>query len=118
MTAIDETAKDGDARHRHALQHGQLNRRCDFSGKAFETTAELADGDPAPGQQRAVDALQFGIGMRREGYHLFAMGPEGLGRHHIIRRLLAEQAAKEPVPSDWCYVFNFAAPHRPRKPPP
>ena len=31
MTAIDETAKDGDARHRHALQHGQLNRRCDFS---------------------------------------------------------------------------------------
>ncbi|OGA03397.1 MAG: ATP-dependent protease [Betaproteobacteria bacterium RIFCSPLOWO2_02_FULL_62_17] len=92
----------------------RLCRRCDVSQFAFATTDEIADAGYALGQDRAVDALRFGIGMRREGYNLYAMGPEGVGRHQIVRRLLEERAAAEKVSDDWCYVFNFAAPHRPR----
>ena len=98
----------------HELSAEQLCRRCDLSQLKFETTADLPDTGQALGQERAVEALRFGMGVRREGYNLFAMGPEGLGRHHIVRRLLEERAAAESVPSDWCYVFNFATPHRPK----
>jgi lon-related putative ATP-dependent protease len=96
------------------LLPGQLRRGCDPARFAFATTAELEPLEGAPGQARAVQALEFGVGMRHEGYNLFVMGPEGAGRHSLVRRHLEAQARQRPVPDDWCYVFNFDAPHRPR----
>jgi hypothetical protein len=84
-----------------------LRRRCDPAQLAFQTTAELTDLDAALGQGRAQGAIEFGVGMRREGYNLFAMGPEGIGRHTIVRRHLEAQAKEDAAPADWCYVFNF-----------
>jgi len=91
-----------------------LRRRCDPAQFDFATTAELADLEAALGQQRALGAIEFGVGMRREGYNLFAMGPEGIGRRTVVRRHLEAQAKTLPAPSDWCYVFNFRTPHKPR----
>jgi lon-related putative ATP-dependent protease len=91
-----------------------LRRRCDPARLAFATTAELEELGTAPGQAHALDAIEFGVGMRREGYNLFAMGPEGAGRHSAVRSRLEQQAAALAKPSDWCYVFNFDTPHRPR----
>ena len=91
-----------------------LRRRCDPAQFDFATTAELADLEAALGQARALGAIEFGVGMRNEGYNLFAMGPEGIGRRTIVRRHLEAQARTLPPPSDWCYVFNFKAPHKPR----
>jgi predicted ATP-dependent protease len=92
----------------------RLRRRCDPAQFPFATTAELDDLDEALGQQRATAALRFGIDIRREGYHLFAMGSEGSGRHTIVRRHAEAQAKAGPAPADWCYVFDFAQPNRPR----
>ena len=92
----------------------RLRRRCDPERLPFATTAELEAAHETLGQRRALDAIELGIGMRREGYNLFAMGPEGLGRHTLVRSRLEAQAAALPTPSDWCYVYNFQAPHRPR----
>ena len=50
----------------------------------------------------------------RDGYNLYAMGPEGIGRHTIVRRYLEQRAPQRATPADWCYVFNFAAPDKPR----
>jgi predicted ATP-dependent protease len=91
-----------------------LRRRCDPGQFSFETTAELADLEAALGQGRALGAIEFGVGMRREGYNLFAMGPEGIGRRTVVRRHLEAQAKTLPPPSDWCYAFNFRVPHKPR----
>jgi lon-related putative ATP-dependent protease len=91
-----------------------LYRRCDPQELSFETTEELAELDEVLGQERALAALRFGIGMRHHNYHLFALGPPGLGKHTVVRRLLEERAGQDPVPSDWCYVHNFVEPHRPR----
>ena len=91
-----------------------IDRRCDPSRFPFVTTAELADSPLVFGQERAVSAIRFGIGMRREGYNLFALGPTGAGKHTIIRKFLEEQAAAEAPGRDWCYVYNFEQPHRPR----
>lgn len=96
------------------LSPEQLRRRCDPARLGFASTAELQALASAPGQARAESALAFGVGMQREGYHLFAMGPEGCGRHSLVRARLEDAARRREAPADWCYVYNFDAPHRPR----
>ncbi|MEW5987539.1 MAG: ATP-binding protein, partial [Chloroflexota bacterium] len=87
--------------------------RCDPEQFTFETTAELEDLTEVIGQARAVEAVRFGVGMRSEGYNLFALGPYGTGKHTAVAHFLKQKAAEEPAPPDWCYVHNFSQPHRP-----
>jgi len=102
-----------DIRNR-ALAASRLCRRCDPASLPFATTDELEDLPQVLGQGRAVSAIEFGVGIGHEGYNLFAMGPEGIGRHTIVRRYLERQTPRRDTPADWCYVFNFETPHRPR----
>jgi lon-related putative ATP-dependent protease len=97
-----------------ALSADRLRRRCQPEQLDFDTTEQLPDLDAVLGQERAVGAIEFGVGVRSAGYNLFAMGPAGLGRHTIVRRHLDKQAATLGAPSDWCYVYNFEVPHKPR----
>ncbi len=60
-----------------------------------------------------MDAVRFGVGIRRTGYNLFALGPPATGKRSTIRHFLERTAASEKNPSDWCYVHNFDEPHRP-----
>ena len=48
------------------------------------------------------------------GFNIFAMGPAGAGRTSIVQEFVGEQARQKPVPDDWCYIFNFDEPHKPR----
>jgi lon-related putative ATP-dependent protease len=97
-----------------ALDARQLYQYCDVSALPFQTTAELAGETEIIGQARAVDAIQFGIDIRRQGYNLFVQGEPGSGRHSVVRRLLEAKAGAEPAPSDLCYVYNFAEANTPR----
>jgi lon-related putative ATP-dependent protease len=92
----------------------QLYTACPASGIPFDTTADAPATPIVVGQDRAVQSLQFGVGMRRHGYNLFAVGPPGVGKLTLLRQFLEAQAAREPVPSDWCYVHDFTSPGRPR----
>ncbi len=96
------------------LQPRDLRRRCDPAAFTFRTTGELPENDVTLGQDRAVEAIQFGIAIRREGYNLFGLGPAGGGKHTILRKFLERRAATEPPAVDWCYVHNFDEPHRPK----
>jgi lon-related putative ATP-dependent protease len=96
------------------LEAAALCQRCDPVQFAFETTDDLEDLTGVIGQARAVEAVRFGIGIARQGYNLFALGPEGTAKYSIVRRYLERQAAGQPPPSDWCYVNNFAEAHKPR----
>jgi predicted ATP-dependent protease len=96
------------------LSPSQLRRRCEPTRLPFSTTAELPDSPLVFGQDRAVEAIQFGIGMRRDGYNLFALGPIGAGKYAVVRKFLEDQATLEPPARDWCYVYSFAQPHRPK----
>jgi lon-related putative ATP-dependent protease len=95
------------------LAPAQLYRSCDPDQFGFDTTAELDDLSEIIGQARALDAIRFGSGVRREGYNLFVMGPQGTGKHTFVTQFLEAKAGQEPVPSDLCYVNNFALPHKP-----
>jgi lon-related putative ATP-dependent protease len=91
-----------------------LCARCDPARFAFNTTSELDDLMEVVGQARATQAIEFGIGIRRDGYNLFVLGTPGTGRRSVVRQFIQREAATEPVPSDWCYVNNFEQPHKPR----
>ncbi len=97
----------------HPLPPEALYNTFDSRSLPFETTAELEDGLEIIGQQRAIDAIRFGIGIRHQGYNLFALGPNGAGRQTTANRFLKHRAAGEPTPDDWCYVYNFEQPHKP-----
>ena len=86
---------------------------CDPEQFEFETTAELEPLNEIVGQDRAVEAVRFSMGMAHEGYNLFALGPQGTGKSSLVRGFLERAAAARPVPDDWCYVNNFVEPHRP-----
>ncbi|HEY7533217.1 MAG TPA: ATP-binding protein, partial [Nitrospiraceae bacterium] len=90
-----------------------LYRSCKSDDFKFETTAELTTEVGIPGQARAAEAVRFGIGIDREGYNVFALGPAGTGKHFLVEHFLKERASKRPVPPDLCYVNNFAEPNKP-----
>lgn len=92
---------------RRPLETDQLRRACDATQFDFRTTEELEDLSEIIGQERAVGAVRFGIGIQRDGYNLFALGPSGTGKRTTISQFLEKKAAGEPIPSDWCYVNNF-----------
>jgi lon-related putative ATP-dependent protease len=96
------------------LAAAALCQRCDPMQFAFETTADLEDLTGVIGQDRAVEAVRFGIGISRDGYNLFALGPEGTGKYSTVRRYLERRAVDQPPPSDWCYVSNFVEAYKPR----
>ncbi|MEW6133473.1 MAG: ATP-binding protein [Pseudomonadota bacterium] len=96
------------------LSPDRLCHACQSERFSFSTTAELEDLSEAVGQMRAIEAAQFGIGMRHAGYNLYVMGPTGIGKRFLVHRLLERRVAEEPRPSDWCYVNNFSQPHKPR----
>jgi lon-related putative ATP-dependent protease len=81
----------------------------------FETTASLEPPEePILGQLRATDAIKFGMGMKRGGYHIFIAGPAKAGLTYAARTYIEEQARAEARPPDWCYVHNFKEPDKPR----
>ncbi len=69
-----------------ALTGDVLRRCCDPSKFSFKTTSDLDALEDSVGQERAVEAVRFGVGMRHEGYNLFAFGPPGTGKYSLVRR--------------------------------
>ncbi len=96
------------------LETSMLYQRCELGQFKFDTTADLEDLTEVIGQDRAIEAVKFGIGIRREGYNLYALGPAGTGKHSLVQQYIKGKAASEPVPLDWCYVNNFKQSYKPR----
>jgi lon-related putative ATP-dependent protease len=92
-----------------------LYRPCDPAELPFERVGELEDPPGPIGQDRAVEALEFAVAMRRKGYNVYALGASGTGKHTIVESLLRRQAANAPTPADWCYVNNFDDAQKPRR---
>ncbi len=90
-----------------------LYRPCDLSRLQFDTTTDLEALPGILGQERAREAVAFGVGLRSRGYNLFVLGPAGLGKRSLVHDMLATRAAQESAPSDWCYVNNFKQAYRP-----
>ncbi len=95
------------------LSKDEIYRACDPAQFAFSTTAELPVLREVIGQDRAVGAVDFGIGVPSHGYNIYALGPTGTGKATVIMQHLTAEAASRPAPDDWVYVNNFTTPHKP-----
>ncbi|NJD54983.1 MAG: ATP-dependent protease [Nitrospirae bacterium] len=91
----------------------ELYRCCDPSVFTFGSTDEIEEKDETIGQDRALRAIDFGLNLESSGFNIFMLGENGTGKMTTIRKLLSKKAAEEPVPQDWCYVYNFADPDAP-----
>ena len=96
------------------LSADEAVRRCDPEQFDFSTTDDLEDLTEVIDQARAEEALQFGIATDREGFNIYALGPEETDKENLVRHYLEERAAEEGPPEDLCYVNNFQAPDEPR----
>jgi lon-related putative ATP-dependent protease len=85
----------------------QLRHSCDPKEFKFTSTKKLPALEKIIGQNRALDALSFGLDIKNHGYHIYALGPVGTGKTTTIRKFLEKTAKDKTVPSDWLYVNNF-----------
>ncbi len=98
----------------NSLTVDQLYHYCTVEQLDFKNTEQLPILDYILGQDRATEAIQFGIKIQRQGYNLFVMGPPGCGKQTLVRQLLEKEVLDKPLPSDWCYVHNFTNPQMPQ----
>ncbi|HOV86755.1 MAG TPA: ATP-binding protein [Syntrophobacteraceae bacterium] len=97
------------------LSAKDLRATVDLDSLPFENTSSLeALEERVVGQERAIDAIKFGMGMKESGYNIFIAGPPKAGLTYIGKTYLEEQAKEEPTPPDWCYVYNFKETDKPK----
>ncbi len=96
------------------LTPDELRRIVDPAALGFTSTEDLAPLEGIIGQKRAVSALRFGLGIQDGGFNVYVAGPPGIGKMTAIQTYLHEIARSRPTPQDWCYVYNFEDPYRPR----
>ncbi len=73
----------------------------------FKDTSELEPLDNIIGQERAVQAIDFGLNMKGSEYNIFVTGLEGTGKATIVRKLVTAHAEKRETSEDLCLVNNF-----------
>ena len=94
----------------YALKPTQIYRPCQARGlprRAAPSKRVII------GQDRALEALSFGLDMSSNGYNIFCVGPKGVGRTSLTLEYVRSVAKTKPAPQDWCFVFNFETPHQP-----
>lgn len=96
------------------LQPEQLTAPIDLQSLGFDSTDDLEPFKGILGQDRAVEAMHFGVAMRRAGYNMFVMGEPGTGRFSYAMRYLKAEAKRMPTPRDCAYINNFDESRAPR----
>jgi hypothetical protein len=99
----------------------KLAWRCDLSFLPFTCTADMTPLEDFIGQERAVRAIEFGLGVNKPGFNIFVTGLTGTGKTSIIKAFLKKITAERvpadadsAFPEDWCYLYNFSDPDRPQ----
>jgi lon-related putative ATP-dependent protease len=91
-----------------------LRKICEAKFIHCETTEDLVPTREIIGQERAVRALKFGLGIKDHGFNIYVAGYPGTGRKTAVKNFVEEVARDKPVPPDWCYLNNFSNPYEPK----
>ena len=96
------------------LKISDLRLICDPKIFKFKNTSEVKLLDTVIGQERAVEAIDFGLNMKDPGYNIFVTGLAGTGKSTIVKDLVTKHAKTLPTPKEWCLVNNFKDEFRPK----
>ena len=97
----------------YRLKPEQLSCQCSSNSLEFATTAELKGEFKAIGQDRALQALDFGLNLKQKGYNIYVLNFSGPEETDYIMQKIKETAHQEKTPPDICYVHNFNLPEQP-----
>ncbi len=97
----------------------KLRWECDPNIFEFNHTKNLAPLREFVGQDRAIRAIEFGLSMNREGYNIYVAGLTGTGKTTVVKTYIQRLVERKKVEEkrqleDWCYLYNFADPDRPK----
>ena len=76
----------------------KLRNTCPPDLMQCESTKELSPLDEIIGQERAVRALKFGLGIKNHGFNMYVAGYPGTGRKTTVKSFVEAQAKTQPVP--------------------
>jgi len=99
---------------KYELPQEDLRCSCDPTIFEFEDTSEIEPLDEVIGQERAVQAIRFGLDMKSPGYNIYVTGQEGTGKSTIVNDIVQLKASELDAPGDWCMVNNFKDVYRPK----
>lgn len=92
----------------------KLKKECQCEIFNGITTKDLPASSELIGQERAMEALKYGLSINRKGYNIYVSGLTGTGKNSYSLLVANEFASKKEPPKDWCYVYNFKRPDAPR----
>lgn len=96
------------------LKPHQLSQFISGTQLTISSSADVETFKGVLGQDRAVNAIQFGVAMERPGYNIFVMGETGTGRSSYVKDYLRSEAKRQATPDVWCYANNFKNQREPR----
>jgi lon-related putative ATP-dependent protease len=99
---------------KRGLPPEKLKLRLDVSEIKCRSTEEVKPLEGIIGQSKAEKAIRFGLEIEKRGYNIYLSGLPGTGRTTAIKEYLEREAKNKPAPHDWCYVYNFKDPYRPK----
>lgn len=89
------------------LPTDQLRKEAKIEEVDCKSTDELQPISTIIGQDRALKALEFGLGMKGQGFNIFITGYDGTGKTSAANRFINHIASNKETPYDWAYVNNF-----------
>ena len=96
------------------LDSDTLYKKCNTEQFSFESTSEIDDPTTLIGQDRLSSSLEFGIGMEKDGFNIFALGSNKTNKRNHLKRFFEEKSPGKETPPDICYVNNFDDKYKPQ----
>lgn len=90
------------------LKADDVYSRCEPKSFKFKDTTSFDKSHDIISQDRAVRAINMGLGIRKPGYNIYVAGIQGTGKTSVIRSFLEKWSKNAPPPKDWVYVYDFA----------
>lgn len=80
----------------------------------FDDTSKIGASHDIISQDRAVRAINMGLGIRKSGYNIYVAGIQGTGKTSVIRTFVERWAKDSQTPTDWIYVYDFSDQEEPK----
>jgi lon-related putative ATP-dependent protease len=97
-----------------SLPSESLRWRCPEDVFDYKSAQQQSPKQKIIGQERAIEAIRTGLGIRKPGFNIFVSGLTGTGRSTTVRQILASMEKINGKIDDKLYVHNFKDPDYPR----
>lgn len=96
------------------LSPEMVRKTFDIHKLECKSSEEVKPLEDIVGQDRALNALKFGLEIKEKGFNIFVAGYPGTGKMTAVKSFLDKLAEDQTVPFDWCYVNNFQESYEPK----